>query len=109
MSEGISLEREIKNLIKTGKYYLGSRRSLKALKRGEAKLVIIAENAPPAIREKAFYYAKLSGARVVIYKGGSTDLGLVAGKPFPISMIAVLDTGSSRILEVIGLQGSPHE
>jgi len=101
----LSLEREIKNLIRTGRYYIGSRKSLKALKRGEAKLVIIAENAPPAIRERAIYYAKLSGARVVMFKGSSVDLGLTAGKPFPISMIAVIDVGSSRLLEIVGLQG----
>jgi len=101
----LSLEREIKNLMKTGRYYLGSRRSLKALKRGEARLVIVAENTPPALRERAIYYAKLSGAQVVTFKGSSTDLGLAAGKPFPISMIAVVDVGSSRLLEVVGLQG----
>jgi Ribosomal protein L30E len=105
----VSLERELKNLIKTGKYYFGSRRSLKALKRGEAKILIVAENTPPNLMEKAFYYAKLAGVQVIVYKGSSVNLGLSVGKPFPISMIAVLDAGSSRLLEVASLQGSGYE
>ncbi|MEM0491000.1 MAG: 50S ribosomal protein L30e [Acidilobaceae archaeon] len=99
----IPLDREIKNLVKTGKYYLGSKKSLKAIARGEAKLLIIASNIPSDLKEKALYYAKLSGIPVLTYNGRSVDLGLVAGKPFPVSMIAVLDQGSSRILEVANL------
>ncbi len=105
----VSLEREIKNLIKTGRYYIGSRKSLRALKLGEARALIIAENTPPILKEKALYYAKLSGAQVIVYKGTSVNLGLTVGKPFPISMIAVLDVGSSRLLEVASLQGSSNE
>lgn len=100
------MEREIKNLIKTGRYYIGSRRSLKALKRGEAKVLIVSEDAPPHLREKAVYYARLAGAQVIKFNGRSVDLGLVAGKPFPISMIAVVDVGSSRLLEIASLQGA---
>ncbi len=105
----VSLEREIKNLIKTGRYHIGSRKSLKALKRGEVKVLIIAENTPPNLKEKALYYAKLAGTQVIMYKGSSVNLGLTVGKPFPISMIAVLDVGSSRLLEVVSLQGSGYE
>jgi large subunit ribosomal protein L30e len=105
----VSLERELKNLIKTGKYYIGSRRSLKALKLGLAKALIIAENTPPNLKDKALYYAKLSGVQVIVYKGSSVNLGLTIGKPFPVSMIAVLDVGSSRLLEIASLQGSSYE
>jgi large subunit ribosomal protein L30e len=108
-SPQVPLEREIKNLIKTGRYYIGSRRSLRALKRGEAKVLIVAENTPPNLKEKALYYAKLAGVQVIAYKGSSVNLGLSVGKPFPIAMIAVLDVGSSRLLEVASLQGSGYE
>ena len=96
----LSMERVIKTLISTGRYTLGSKSSLKSLKRGRAKLVIIAENAPRRAREKALYYAGLANIPVLYYKGRSVDLGLAAGKPFKVSMIAVLDEGSSRILEL---------
>jgi len=100
MSTPVSLERELRNLIKTGKYYLGSRQSIRALKLGKAKLVVVAENTPPEIMSQVNYYARLSGTPVIVYKGTSVDLGLAIGKPFRVSVIAVLDEGQSRILEL---------
>lgn len=97
----VPIDREIKSLIKSGRYHLGTKRSIKALARGEAKLLIIASNAPQEIKEKAVRLAKLSGIPVVTYEGRSVDLGLLAGKPFPVSMIAVIDQGSSRILDLV--------
>ncbi len=96
----MSVERELKNLIKTGKYYLGARKTIKAVLRGEAKMVIIAENASPEYRERVLYYARLAGIPVYTYPGTSFDLGVACGKPFKISMIAVIDEGQSRILEL---------
>ncbi len=100
MSTPVSLERELRNLIKTGKYYLGAKQTLKAMKLGKAKLVVMAENTPPEIREQVEYYARLGNIPVIVYKGTSVDLGLAIGKPFRVSLIAVLDEGSSRILDL---------
>ena len=100
MSMPVSLERELRNLIKTGKYYLGTKQTLKALKLGKAKLVVMAENTPPEIRRQVEYYAKLSNTPIIVYKGTSVDLGLAIGKPFRVSLIAVIDEGSSRILDL---------
>jgi len=96
----LSITRELKNLMKTGKYYLGARKTIKAVLTGKAKMVIVAENAPPEYRERVLYYAKLAGIPVYIYPGTSFDLGVACGKPFKVSMIAVLDEGQSRILEL---------
>jgi len=96
----VSFERALKDLLRTGSYRIGAKTSIKALKTGKAKMIIIAENAPPLLKKKAIYYSKMSGVPVYIFKGTSVDLGLLAGKPFRISMIAVVDEGSSRILEL---------
>ncbi|MEB3774056.1 MAG: 50S ribosomal protein L30e [Desulfurococcales archaeon] len=97
----VSFERELRNLIKTGRYYLGSKQAIKALKLGKAKMIIMAENAPPEVRRRIQYYARLGGVPVYIYKSSSTALGLAAGKPFRVSVIAVLDEGQSRITELV--------
>ncbi|MCX8195763.1 MAG: 50S ribosomal protein L30e [Acidilobaceae archaeon] len=97
----VPIDREIKNLVKTGKYYLGARRTLKALTRGEAKMVIIASNMPEQLKEAVLRRAKIANVPVVIFPGRSVDLGLVAGKTFSVSAIAVIDQGSSRILEMV--------
>ncbi|MCE4627901.1 MAG: 50S ribosomal protein L30e [Desulfurococcales archaeon] len=96
----VSLERELRSLLKTGKAYLGVKQTLKALMHGAAKLVIIAENIPPEYRARIQYYAKLSQTPIIVFKGTSVDLGLIIGKPFRVSAIAVIDEGSSRILEL---------
>jgi len=96
----VSFERALKDLLKTGKYTMGSRESVEAVKLGKAKLLIIASNAPPKYRESALYYAKLSKIPVYTYRGTTMELGALCGKPFPVSMIAVLDEGASAILEV---------
>lgn len=94
------LEREIKNIVRTGKYILGSKRSLKAVLMGKARAVIIASKIPPAIETDIVHYAKLGGIPIIKYPGTSHELGLVCGRQFPVSVIAVLDFGESKLSEV---------
>ncbi len=101
-STPLSLEDEIKTVLKTGKVTIGAKRSIKAIKLGKAKAVIIASLIPKHIEEDVKYYAKLGGIKVIRYKGSSYDLGTLCGKPFPITTIAILDPGESRILEMEG-------
>jgi large subunit ribosomal protein L30e len=94
------LEREIKNLVRTGKFVMGARRSLKALLLGKAKAVVVADKILPIIEADVLHYAKLGGVPVVRYPGTSYELGLVCGRQHPVSVIAVLDFGESRLSEV---------
>ena len=96
----VSFERALKDLLKTGVYIVGSKRSLQALKTGKAKMLIMAENTPPHYRKRALYYAKLAGIPVYVFKGTSVELGTMAGKPYRISMIAVIDEGTSGIMRL---------
>ncbi len=93
--------RELVNAIKTGKVVLGSRRTIKLVKTGKAKAVIIAQNAPPDLREEITYYAKLSGIPVYTFPGTSLELGMACGKPFVVASLAILDPGSSKIIDII--------
>ena len=93
-----AVTRELKNLVKTGVYVLGSRQSIRAVAHGKAKLLIIARNARPDLRDRALYLAKLSGVPVYTFPVTSVELGVALGKPFRVSMLAVIDEGSSQIL-----------
>ncbi len=95
------IERELVNALKTGTVILGSRKTLKHLKLGRAKAVIVAANAPPELRSDILYYARLGGIPVYVYPGTSVELGAVCGKPFTVASLAIIDPGSSRILELI--------
>lgn len=94
------LENEIKNVLKSGKAVLGINNSLKALMLGKAKAVIIAGKIPKSYDEDIRRYASLSNTPVINFPGSSRDLGLVCGKPFPVTAIAILDLGSSRLLDL---------
>ncbi len=95
------IERELVNALKTGKVVLGSRKTLRYVKTGKAKAVIVAANAPPELKSDIIYYAKLSNIPVYIYPGTSVELGAVCGKPFVVASLSILDPGNSRILELI--------
>ena len=98
----MDLNREIRQAVTTGKVILGSDKSLKALKLGHAKLVILASNCPDIVRADIEHYSKLANIPVHVYQGDSTELGLACGKPFLVSVITVLDPGSSSILNIGG-------
>ncbi len=100
MSQGASLENPIKLLYKTGKVVLGSRRAVKLVKLGKAVGVIIASNIPRHVLEDFTYYARLGNVKVIRYPGSSYELGALLGKPFPVSVIAIIEPGESNILEV---------
>ncbi len=87
--------------IKTGEVVLGSKRTIKLVLHGKAKLVVIAENAPPELKRDIEYYAKLSGIPVYRFKGTNYELGTLVGKPFSVAMLAIIDPGQSNILDLI--------
>ena len=85
----MKLTEEIKNAIKSEKAILGYRRSIRFIKTNKPKLVVIAENTPLEIRKEIEHNAKIGGIKVKIFKGGSKELGVICGKPFPISTLVI--------------------
>lgn len=94
MSQGLSVDNVIKSIVRSGKISTGFRRSSKLLKMGRLKAVIMAEGSPRNIVSDTIYHARLGGVPVIIFKGSSTDLGNLIGKPFPVTVIGVIDPGS---------------
>lgn len=92
---------ELGKAISTGKVIVGTKRSIKALKRGEAKLIIAAANCPEETLEDLRYYSSLSRTKLHIFAGSSKELGLACGKPFTVNVVAVLDPGESNILGAV--------
>lgn len=97
----LSLENEIKVALKSGKVVLGTKQSLKLLKLGKLKAVVVAKTVPADVASDVNYYAKLSNVPVIMYPGSSYDLGLVCGKPFPVTLLGIVELGDSRILNLI--------
>jgi len=97
----VSLEQELRTAMKTGKLELGTKTTLKHLKFGKVKVVVIAANIDPNIREDIKRYASLSKTPVLTFQGTSLELGSLLGKPFPVQALAVIDQGESHILELV--------
>lgn len=101
MSEALNFESELKTLLRTGKVVLGTRRTLKMVKNGKVKMVIIASTLRQDLKDDIKTYAKLSNIPVYEYGGSGYDLGKLCGKPFMVSTIGVIDPGDSRIIEQV--------
>ncbi|MBN1786129.1 MAG: 50S ribosomal protein L30e [Candidatus Methanofastidiosa archaeon] len=98
----MDIAREIRKAMETGKVIIGTDKSLVALKTGDAKIIIYANNCKKESKDDLDYYSKLGNVPTLAYKGTGVDLGMVCGKPFVVSMIAVLSPGESMILSAEG-------
>lgn len=96
----MDVSKEIRQAVDTGKVTLGTDKSRKALKLGQAKLVITASNCQSEVLEDIKHYAGLANIPVHIFAGDSAELGLACGKPFLVSVLALLEPGSSNILSL---------
>jgi len=98
----VEASRKVAQAVATGKVIMGTDKSLKALKRGQAKLVIISSNCARDTVEDAEHYSKLSNIELRVFDGDSIALGLACGKPFSVDMLAVIEPGNSNILSIEG-------
>jgi large subunit ribosomal protein L30e len=57
--------------MKSGKYTLGYKSTLKSLRQGKAKLIIISSNCPPLRKSEIEYYAMLAKTGVHHYTGST--------------------------------------
>lgn len=99
-SDRQDMSNSIRIAVKTGKVTFGFENTLKAVKKGKAKLVIVARNSPEDLRSQVEYYSKLSQVPVFEFKSSSLDLGSTCGKPFMVSTMAIQEAGDSNILQI---------
>ena len=96
-----SINSRLALVMKSGKYTLGYKTTLKTLRAGKAWLVIIAANCPALQKSEIEYYAMLSKTSVHHYSGNNIDLGTACGKPFRVSCLSITDAGDSDIVSHI--------
>ncbi len=88
--------------INTGRIHLGSKVAVQEMRRGRARIAILSSNCTEETREDIENFGKLSGIPVLSHDKDSRDLGVLCGKPFPVSVIVINDTGDSKILDLVG-------
>lgn len=101
--ESVSLQgvqKEIRRAVDTGKVSFGKRESEKRVLKGEAELIIVSRNTPKTVAERMRQLSDVTGTPVLEFQGTGLELGSVCGKPFIVSVMAVQNSGKSRILSV---------
>lgn len=121
-----SINSRLALVMKSGKYQLGFKTTLKSLRQGKAWLVIIANNCPPLKKSEIEYYAMLSKTSIHHYTGGATlhslcrffaflltpcstlsphldnvTLGNACGKYFRVCCLSITDPGDSDIVRSV--------
>lgn len=91
----IDIGRALKIADSTGKVVFGERETEKAVRSGEAQLVIVASN-----YKNDFLTSGDHGVKTHMFKGNNMELGALCGKPFSVSTLAIIDKGSSNILSL---------
>jgi large subunit ribosomal protein L30e len=93
-----NLNSKLSLVMKSGKYVLGYKSTLRSLRLGEAKLVILSNNCPVARKAEIEYYAVLAKVKVVFYNGNNISLGTACGRYHRCSTLTITDAGDSDIL-----------
>merc|ERR1712184_49245 len=96
-----SINSRLALVMKSGKYVLGYKQTLKSLRQGKAELVIIANNTPPLRKSEIEYYAMLAKTGVHHYSGNNNELGTACGKYFSVCTLSITDPGDSDIIRAM--------
>ncbi|KAL4764874.1 hypothetical protein BDW75DRAFT_213138 [Aspergillus navahoensis] len=95
---GDTISSRLALVMKSGKVTLGYKTTIKTLRSGKAKLVIIAANTPPLRKSELEYYAMLAKTPVHHFSGNNIELGTACGRLYRCSTMTILDAGDSDIL-----------
>lgn len=92
------LNNDVRLAVDTGKVSVGHRDVLRAINRNLAKAIVIPSEGRKAMLDDINHMCRISGIRIITFKGGSMDLGAICGKPYSINSLAIIDQGNSNIL-----------
>ena len=95
----VDIGKTLKTTVKKGKIKIGSKETQASIKKGEVKLVIIANNCPHSLVIKNI--SKKQKIPVYDFNSNSIDLGYALGKAYGVSVFAVIDDGGSNIMQLI--------
>ncbi len=89
------IRKELKKILSTGKVYYGIKQARKAVEKGEAKLVIVADNCPDKSEIQQWNIPK------IMFDGDGIELGALCGKPFNISVLTIVEEGEGKLLRMV--------
>eukprot|EP00040_Diaphanoeca_grandis_P001918 m.20068 g.20068 ORF g.20068 m.20068 type:complete len:116 (-) comp12726_c0_seq1:36-383(-) len=103
---GEGINSKLALVMKSGKVQLGYKTTLKTLRNGKAKLIVMANNTPALRKSEIEYYALLSKTPVEHYKGDNIALGTACGKYYRVCVMSITDAGDSDLIRSVKEQQS---
>ena len=85
----MALTVDIQSAIKSNRAVIGYNESLNYIKTNTPKMIIVANNLPISIRKEIEHNAKISKTKFEVFDGTSRELGVICGKPFPVTTIII--------------------
>lgn len=96
-----SLQRHLEVISRTGKLIFGFRQSRISILNKKAKMVILASNCPARIEREIKIVCKIANTPYIKAAVSSKELGYMAGNPFSVSVLSIIDFGASTLREKI--------
>jgi len=81
--------KDIKKFLEEGKIVIGAKTTLKAMKKGEIKEILLSKNCPEEYEKDFKSYGKISNIKVTKLSYPNDELGAICKKPFSVSVIGI--------------------
>ncbi|XP_002133587.1 60S ribosomal protein L30-like [Drosophila pseudoobscura] len=88
----------LSGVIKSGKYFVGIKETLKAVRNGAAILVIIAGDTSVGLKTDVEKKAKKGKVEALVFAGSMKELGRACGKSFKVSCMAITDPTAAAVI-----------
>jgi len=85
-----AFEKELKEAIESNNVMFGVKETLKEIKTGNAKKVVVASNIPENLKEDIEHYAKLSKVPVEYFEGDNMELGTKCKRSHSVLTLTIL-------------------
>ncbi len=85
----MGLVEDIQQAVKSNKIILGYKESLGYIMSNKPKLIVMSNNLPFTRRQEIEHNIKVSNMKLEMFDGTSRELGVICGKPFPVSALAI--------------------
>uniref|UniRef100_H0XX62 Large ribosomal subunit protein eL30 n=1 Tax=Otolemur garnettii TaxID=30611 RepID=H0XX62_OTOGA len=103
-----SINQRLQLIMKSGKYVLGDKQTLKMIREGKAKLAILANNCPASRKTEIESHAILAQTGVLHYIVNNIELGIACGKCYWVCTLIITDPGDAGIIRSMTQQTSEN-
>jgi large subunit ribosomal protein L30e len=92
----LDVAKSLRAAIRDGKVSIGAKNTLKSIRKGDARLVVLAFNCPQRFQESF----TSNTVPTISLDMNNVELGSVCGKPFAVSALSIVDPGPSDIMSI---------